>query len=127
MRVADVPGPLFRQLGPEAADGLLGTLDKARREWTEDVVTQMGDRFDRRLTQELSGLRIEFREALAAQRAELREGLATQGADLRTAIAEQGAALRSEIAGSRTDIVRWLFVFWTGQLIALAALLNALL
>jgi hypothetical protein len=170
MRVEDVPSALRRQLGLEATDGLLGTLDAAQREWTEDAVTRMVDRFERRLIQDVSGLRVELgqalatqsadlrealasqsadlREALAAQRAEFREqladhnggfqaalssqraeflgALAGQGAEVRTAIAGQGAALRSEIATSRTDIIRWLFIFWTGQLIALAALLNAL-
>jgi hypothetical protein len=137
MRVEDVSPALRRQLGPEAADGLLGTLDQVRHEWTEGLMTRVADRFELRLTEELSGLRVEFREALTIQRAELREAiagqgagfreaLAAQGAGLRTTIAEQGAALRSEIATSRTDIVRWLFIFWTGQLIALAALLTAL-
>jgi hypothetical protein len=149
MRVRDVSPALRLRLGPEATDGLLGTLDAARREWTEAVMTRMVDRFECRLTQEISGLRVELREALAtqsadlrvalasqsadlrealaAQRAEFREGLAAQRAELVGAIAGQGAALRSEIATSRTDIIRWLFIFWTGQLIALAALLNALL
>ena len=171
MRVEDVPSALRRQLGPEATDGLLGTLDQARREWTEDVMSRSAGSFERRLIQEMSGLRVEFREtlalhraefrealaahsaefrealavhraefqealavhrsefkeALAAQSAELRELIAVQGAELRTAIAEQGAVLRSEIAASRADILRWLFIFWTGQIVALAALLNVLL
>ena len=178
MRVEDVAPALRERLGPEATDGLLATLDETGREWTTAVVTQMVDRFERRLTEGLSGLRVElaaqraeFREELAAQRAEFREGLASQradlheglasqradlreglasqraefreglasqraelleaiaaqGAGLRSAMAEQGAALRGEIAASRSDILRWMFVFWTGQLIALAALLNVLL
>ena len=171
MRVEDVPPALRRVLGPDATDGLLGTLDQARREWTEDVMTRLVDRFERRLTDELSDLRVDFRTALASQGAELREALANQGAalrealanqraefrealavqkaelreelaaqrvefrdalaaqgtELRTAIVDQGAALRSEIASSRADIVKWLFVFWTGQLITLPALLNVLL
>lgn len=53
--------------------------------------------------------------------------MAVQNADLREAIAAQGAALRVEIAASRADILRWLFVFWTGQIVALAALLRVLL
>lgn len=126
MRVGEVPAPLRQVLGPEATDGLISAFDRARREWKDDVREQVADRFERRLTQELSGFRIEFREALAAQRSEFREALTTQGADLRTTMAEQGAALRGEIAGCRSELVRWLFVFWVGQVIALAALMNAL-
>jgi hypothetical protein len=182
MRVEDVPLALHRQLGPEATDGLLGTLELAGREWKEDAMTRLVDRFESRLTIEISGLRAELREGLADQRAdlrealaiqrselrevilnqgielrgalatqrselrealaaqgaelrgaltaqgaELREALATQGAELRGALADQGAALRSEIAGSRADLIRWSFLFWTGQIVAIAVLLNALL
>jgi len=134
MRVEDVAPALRERLGPEATDGLLATLDETGREWTTAVVTQMVDRFERRLTEGMSGLRVELaaqraelREGLASQRAEFLEAIATQGAGLRSAVAEQGAALRSEIAASRSDILRWMFIFWTGQLIALAALLNVLL
>jgi hypothetical protein len=103
MRVADVPPALRQRLGPEASDGLLAAFDQAKQEWMEDAMTQSVDRFERRLAEEMAAMR----------------------AELRTALAEQGAALRTEIAASRTDIVRWLFLFWTGQVVALAALLSA--
>lgn len=103
MRVDDVPRALSQQLGPEATDGLLGVLDRARRETTEDVMRRSAESFGRRLTEEISGLRIEFREGLARHYADFREALATQRAELREVIAAQGAGLRGEIAAQRAE------------------------
>jgi hypothetical protein len=64
---------------------------------------------------------------IGSQGSDLREALAAQGAHLSAALAAQGADLRSEMAAGRTELVRWLFIFWTGQVLALAARLRALI
>jgi hypothetical protein len=69
------------------------------------VLLTATDRFERRLTHEISLLRQEFSAAL-------HEGL---------------AAIRSEIATTRVDMLRWSFVFWIGQVATVAALLAFLL
>jgi len=75
-------------------------LDNERKDWSEHVLLTATDRFERRLTHEISLLRQEFHTAL-------QEGL---------------AAIRSELATTRVETLRWSFVFWIGQVATVAAL-----
>ena len=63
------------------------------------------DRFERRLTEEISGLRIEVRDAL-------HDGL---------------TAVRQELATTRVEMLKWSFLFWVGQVAAMAGLLAFML
>lgn len=69
------------------------------------MVSAAADRFERRLTEEMSGLRLEFREGL-------HEGL---------------TAVRREVATTRIEMLRWSFLFWVGQVAAMAGLLAFML
>lgn len=53
-------------------------------------------------------LRGEFREGLAELRGELREGL---------------AELRTEMAEMRANLLRWMFIYWTGAVVGLGGLI----
>lgn len=64
------------------------------------------DRFERRLTDETSKLRIEMAQGFAALRQEMSKGTA----DLRQAIADQ-----------KFEILKWMFIFWTGQFFVTAS------
>jgi hypothetical protein len=70
------------------------------------------ERFERRLTGEISGLRAEMYRELHALRLEFRDGL---------------AAVRQEMAVMRADILKWSFLFWIGQVATIAALLSFML
>src|SRR5262249_14253989 len=83
-----------------ATFGLIELLDNERKDWSEHVLLAATDRFERRLTHEISLLHQEFHTAL-------QEGL---------------AAIRSELATTRVETLRWSFVFWIGQVATVAAL-----
>ena len=55
------------RLGPEATFGLIEVLESERAE----VIQMAADRFDRRLTLEVSSLRLELHDGLAAVRQEV--------------------------------------------------------
>jgi hypothetical protein len=59
------------------------------------------DRFDVRLTHETGLLRREFQTAFET--------------------------LRADIAATKVDILRWSFLFWSGQVAAIAALMSLML
>lgn len=99
-----VPSALRERLGEPATAGLLELLNHTRREWADDVLGVSTDRYERRLTEESSLLRVEMgqgfaavREEMANQRASLREEIGAQGAALRREITEQTSALRQEM------------------------------
>ncbi|MBI4484409.1 MAG: hypothetical protein HY655_00220, partial [Acidobacteria bacterium] len=65
-----VPIALRERLGVEGTNGLVQLLETARAEWSADVVTLSVERFERRLVQELSALRVEVARDHAALREE---------------------------------------------------------
>ena len=100
-----VPAVVRTRLGDDATFGLVELLDAERKDWSEQVLMTATDRFERRLTQEIGLLRHEFHTSL-------QEGL---------------AAIRAELATARVETLRWSFVFWIGQVAAVAALLAFML
>jgi hypothetical protein len=69
------------------------------------VLSVASDRFERRLTDEISTLRDEMRNTL-------NEGL---------------TSVRQELATTRVETLKWSFVFWVGQVAAMAGLLAFML
>ena len=97
-----VPAPLREQLGPEATGGLLHLLEISHREWSADVIIACTERFERRLVEEIAGLRVQ----VAQTEAVLRRDMAEMGADIRREMAEMGADIRREMAEMGADIHR---------------------
>ena len=100
-----VPAAVRTRLGDDATFGLIELLDSDRREWSEHVLSVAADRFERRLTEEISDFREEIREGL-------HDGL---------------TSVRQEIATTRVEMLTWSFLFWIGQVAAMAGLLAYML
>ena len=102
---ARIPSAVRTKLGDDATFGLIELLDAEHRNWSEDVLATATDRFERRLVQETALLRQEFH-------ATLNKGL---------------TEIRSELSTTRVEMLRWAFVFWLGQVAAIAALMSFML
>lgn len=96
-----IPAALRSRLDDDATFGLVELLDSERKDWSGQVLTIASDRFERRLAQELGLLRAEVSTAL-------NDGL---------------TAIRNESATARVETLKWSFVFWIGQVAAIAGLL----
>jgi hypothetical protein len=107
MHAPRVPSALRERLGEAAADGLVEFVDETRQKWTADVIAIVTDRFERRLTEEMSKLRVEMAQGFASVRQEMAQGL---------------GAVRQEMAQHRVELLKWAFLFWAGQLFAVASL-----
>ena len=106
-----VPEALQRPLGPEGTAGLLHLLADVRRECVTDVITVVGDRFERRLVEETSTLRLEMSQGFSALRQEMaaaigavRQEMAGSTAGLRQEMAASTAALRQEMAAATAGL-----------------------
>jgi regulation of enolase protein 1 (concanavalin A-like superfamily) len=100
-----VPAALRARLGDDATFGLIEVFDSERKDWSEHVLSVAADRFERRLTEEVTALRVEVRNAL-------HDGL---------------RSVRQELATTRVEALKWSFVFWVGQVAAIAGLLAFML
>lgn len=112
MGTIDVSPALRERLGPEATVGLLDLLSETKKEWKTEVIEAAGDRFERRLVEETSKLRVEMTNGFAALRQEMATGF---------------AMFRQEMADQRFELLKWTFIFWVGQVFALGSLLAILI
>ena len=92
-----VPPAVRTALGDEATFGLIELLDSEEKDWSQHVLATAADRFEVRLTHEAGLLRREV------------EGL------------------RADLGTTKVEILRWSFLFWIGQVAAIAALLSFML
>jgi hypothetical protein len=130
MDSTSAPSALKDRLGPEATDGLLRLLDQVQIDLREDVITACTDRFERRLVEEVSGLRVQ----IGQMESSIRQDMTRLGADLRLEIAALGTDLRQEIAGvssrmaaDRFELLKWAFLFWIGQVVAIGTLFGVMM
>jgi hypothetical protein len=85
-----MPAALAMRLGHDGARELSELLETEQRTWSEQVLTVVTERFERRLIDETAKLRV-------------------------------------EIAKDRFEVLKWMFLFWLGQVAAMAAMLNFML
>lgn len=101
MKSVVVPVALRERLGNPGAAALTEMLDTHLREHIEFALEKSGERFERRLVEEVSKVRIDM--------------------------ADLGRDLSDQIASSRFELVKWNFAFWVGQLIAIIGILGVML
>ncbi|MBI3401715.1 MAG: hypothetical protein HY048_09870 [Acidobacteria bacterium] len=75
-------------------------------------MTHCAERFERRLVEETSRLRVE---------------LAQLGGELRGEMHSGFAAVREQMSADRVELLKWAFAFWVGQLVSVVGLVALLL
>ena len=96
-----MPEILMERLGEKSARALADMLHASNGACKDDVLEKTAERFERRLVEETSKLRVDM-------------------AQLRT-------DLHGEIVSSRFELIKWNFVFWIGQVVALAGVIGLML
>jgi len=112
MAISRVPRALAERLGNDGTEGLITLLVSAKAEWTDDVMTTAVDRFERRLTTEISSLRVDVTREIATLRQDM------------SAVRED---FTRDLSNVRVELLKWSFVFWVGQVAAVAGLLAFML
>lgn len=101
MRPVSVPTAVSERLGGSASAALIEWLDEHTRVSTEYVMGQCAERFERRLVEETSKLRVD--------------------------IAQLRADLREEMTSNRFELLKWAFIFWVGQFVSVAGIVGLML
>ena len=89
------------KLGDDGVDALVRLINQSQENQKQDLLEFLSEKFERRLAEE--------------------------NAKLREAIAELRSEFKSDIASTRADLIRWMFIFWVGQIGVIFAMLLALL
>ena len=129
-----VPASLRDRLGTEATGGLLSLFDLARREWRADLIAACTERYERRLSEEIAGVRIQIAQVEASLRteiaqmgADIRQDMAQMDARIRQDMAQMGAGIRNDMAAGRVELFKWCFIFWIGQVLAITGIFGVML
>lgn len=98
------------------------------------MIAASSDRFERRLIEEMAAVRVQIAQVEASVRrdmaemgASIRQDMATMGAEIRQEMWTMGAGIRQDMASSRVELFKWCFLFWIGQVVAVAGIMGMML
>ena len=117
MPIVMVPKVLREKLGEDGADALVGLINEANGQAKGDVLTFVEEKFERRLSEELG----KVSERITTESSKLNERLTTEIGKVNVEFAK----VRQEMAELKADLIRWMFIFWVGQLGAILGILFA--
>ncbi|GBC77178.1 hypothetical protein HRbin08_00648 [bacterium HR08] len=121
MPIITVPRSLRERLGEEGAEALVQLINQATEAARVDMVAVVEEKFERRLTEEASKLRGEV--------GQLRGELVEKIESVRSELTERIESVRSELTGRiesvRSELIKWMFLFWVGQIGAVVSILFA--
>ncbi|MBF0319956.1 MAG: DUF1640 domain-containing protein, partial [Nitrospirae bacterium] len=136
MSVITIPRSIRERLGDEASEDFVALINDIDIGARKDAIAIAEERFERRLVEESSKLRIELRIEMEKVRSEVNERITEESGKLRVEIGkvneritEESGKLRIEIEKVRSEVersgkenIKWMFLFWIGQLAAIGAL-----
>ncbi len=140
MAVIAIPKSIRDILGDEGSDDLVEIFDKVSEDKKNNIIVFVEEKFERRLTEETSRLdkriseevtkldkRItdEMAQLRSVDLAKLDKRITEEVAKLDKRITEEVAKLDSKISETKADIIKWMFIFWAGQIFAMLGILLA--
>ena len=114
MPILTIERPLREKLGEEAVDSLINLINKAIAEQKNDVLKFVEEKFERRLSEEIAGLEVRLTEKILR----VEKGLSEK-------ISQNYGELSEKISGTRADMIKWMFIFWVGQVGVILGILFA--
>ena len=140
MAVIAIPKPLRDRLGDEGTDALVQIVREIDSGARIDTLGVVEERFERRLSEEnaksnnciseevarldkrITEESVKLDKRISEEVAKLDKRISDEVARLDRRITEESARLHIEIAKSRTEIIKWMFIFWCGQIGVIIAL-----
>lgn len=99
----------------ELRNELKEDINELRNELKDDITAVRNE-----LKEDINGLRIELKDDIATVRSELKGDINAVRNELKGDI----AGLEVKIEKMRSDVIKWMFIFWAGQLAAIFGLLR---
>lgn len=99
MEIPTIPRVVRQKLGDDVVDSFVELLNKSNEKQKEDVLVFVEDKFERRLSEEMS--------------------------KVNQKITEEISKVNQKISETKADIIKWMFVFWAGQIGVILGILFA--
>jgi gas vesicle protein len=110
MPIITVEKPLKDKLGDEGVDSLIRLLNQSQQNQKQDLMVYLEEKYERRLTEEIG---------------KVNERLTEEIGKVNERITKEIAGVKTDLADTRADLIKWMFIFWMGQVIALVGILFA--
>ncbi len=141
--IISIPKILRERLGEDETETLVAMLNDYGKEIEDSVLKNAVKSFELVVAREISGLREEMnhgdsslreemkfgdaalREAMQEGDAALREAMLEGDAALRSELHKEIGILRSEIHKTSSSQMKWMFLFWVGQIGVITSLFFA--
>ena len=115
MPILSVEKPLRDKLGDEATDSLINLINMSQDEQKTDVLAFVEEKFERRLSEEISGVEKGLLAKLSDVETELLAKLSDVETELLARISGVENRLGTKISENKSDMIKWMFIFWVGQ------------
>ncbi len=119
MGVIAIAKPLRDRLGDEATESLTEIIRELDLEARKDALALAEERFERRLTEEIA----KVNERLTLEIGKVNERLTLEIGKVNGRITEESGRLMVEIQRVRADLIKWMFIFWLGQIGVLSGII----
>ena len=103
MSMVAIEDPLRESIGNEAVDSLIRLINRSQDDQKKDILEIVEEKFERRLSEEISNLKVTLLEK----------------------INEVDTRLFKEMTKNKADLIKWMFLFWAGQLAVILGVLFA--
>ena len=109
---------------------LISAVDERAR---EDSLRLLEERFERRLSEEIgkvneriTSLEERLERRLSQEIGRVNERVTEEAGKLRAEMHDEIGRLRVEMGGLRAELIKWMFIFWIGQIAVLGGLIVGL-
>jgi hypothetical protein len=108
MPIITVEKPLKDKLGDDAVDSLIRLINESQTEQKAGVLEFVEEKFERRLTKEIG---------------KINERMTLEISKVNERLTQETGKLDIKIENTRADLIKWMFIFWIGQVAALLGIL----
>jgi hypothetical protein len=105
---------LRKSIGNEAIDSLIRLINHSQADQKKDILAIVEEKFERRLAAEISNLKSSLLEKIAETKIELTSD-----------ISKVREEMMIQNAKTRSDLIKWMFIFWAGQIAVILGVLFA--
>jgi gas vesicle protein len=143
MPIITVEKPLKDKLGDEAVDSLIRLINQTQTEQKAELLEFVEEKFEHRLTLEIGKVNERLTEEigkvnerlteeigkvnkrLTEEIGKVNERLTEEIGNVNERITQETSKLDVKIESTRADLIKWMFIFWIGQVAALLGILFA--
>ena len=94
---------------------LSNPLNESRQEQKRDTIEFVEEKFERRLSEEIGGLEVRLSGKMADLEVRLSEKIVVGDSGLSEKISKLEGSLDAKISATKAELIKWMFIFWVGQ------------